>query len=112
MRESVHMADMIDVGMALDHQSDVVWREAKLCQLSRGHIIVRDGQNATEATKIILRCSRLRVFGVFLRKACIDQDGLIRVRLDDKAANADDATIGMDLKQAIIQHGQTNGFAL
>ena len=112
MGESVHMPDMVDVGMALDHQVDIAWNKAQLGQLRGGHIVGRDRQNTAKTAQIILDRRGLRGLGVFLRETCVDQHSLICVRLDHKAANADNAAIGVDLKQAVVKHRQTNGFAL
>ena len=65
----MHMADMVNMGVALDHQGHVRFRVAQFGQLHLSHIVGRDLQHATKAAKPILNGRGLCIASVFFGKA-------------------------------------------
>ena len=64
----MHMADKVNLGVALDHQGHVRFRVAQFSQLHLLRIVGRDLQHATKAAKPILNGRGLCIAGVFSGK--------------------------------------------
>ena len=108
MREVRYPADMVDMRMTDDVESDIFIRQPQFGQLRHRHVFGRTLQHFAELVKPILIRGGLGVTGVFWRKSCIDNDVFIRVGSDQIATDTDDPSVGTDPEQSVIQHVERN----
>ena len=66
-------------------------------------------QHDAEAAQPIGKARGLGVLCIGGGKASIDQHHLVPVGADEEAHDADDATVRMDLKQTVVEHGKADG---
>lgn len=111
LREPAQMADMVDMGMGENHQSDIARGHPRGGQLRLGRVARPALQDHAKGIKTILAPRRARIIGVFDGKTAIDKDILARIRPDQKPANPNIARPRMDPEQPIVEHMQRNGLA-
>ena len=112
MAESTDAADMVDMAVRQYQQGNIGGGQAAQRQLRGGQVVGSQLQNGAKAAQPVSRTRRHGILCISWRKAGIDQHILARIGADQKPRNANDAPIGMDLKQPEIQYRQADHLPL